>query len=179
MSTESTGFLKGLPFEPITDRDTGLKVVDDIGIGYFVVAAIHGVLGAFVMRGALWDARVIAGLALSLKLTRSRVIALVLLLFSAVIVGSTIAALAGIKNLGGRNILLALPTLYMGIRATQATFALARLGDGHDDDGIDADTATQAAASGPLAAASSAPSGAAPRAMPCTFSRPAGRNHYE
>jgi hypothetical protein len=183
MSKEGSSGLKGFSFASITDRETGLKVEREIFFGYLTVAAIQGVIGAFVMRSMIWDALILAGLAFAFKQWHSRVAAVLLMLLSFVIGVTTVGSLLGMSNSGGRNIILAAIVVYMGLRATQVSFALHKLGDDDGDDfPIDekvAEPPGEAEPAAPAAAAKAAPVPSKPKSMPQTFRRPEGHNIYD
>jgi hypothetical protein len=120
---------------PIGDRHSALKVVHECFGGYLTVAAIQGLLGVFLMRGLLRDALVLAAIAVAFKKWQSRIAAIGPLALGLVMAVSTVASVLGVPRMGGRNLILAAIVVYMGIRATQAAFALRRF---PPDDGIKA-----------------------------------------
>lgn len=111
-------------YSKIESREDAIKVIKDSAGGFFVVAAIQGVLGAFMMPGMLFDAAILAILAVILRLLQSRVAAVLVLVLSLAISVSTILTNLGIAKSGGSNILLAFIVLWAAIRAVQATFLL-------------------------------------------------------
>jgi len=113
-------------FSKIETREDALKAVRDCAGGFFVVAAIQGVLGALLFPSMIIDAVLIAVLAFILRQWHSRFAAVVLLLMSLVILGITVGNRIGLTSQGGGNIFLAVLMVLVAFRSVQATFILAK-----------------------------------------------------
>jgi len=119
---------KNGPFSKIETRDDALKAVRDCAGGFFVVAAIQGVLGAILFPSMIIDALLIAVLAFIIRQWHWRFAAVVLLLMSLVIVVTTVGNRIGATSQGGGNIYLAVLMVLVAFRSVQATFILAKKG---------------------------------------------------
>jgi hypothetical protein len=108
----------------IESHADALKVVKDVSTAFFVLAAIQGAIGAFVMPSMIIDAVLYAALAAMLRMWKSRVVAVILLLLATVSAVTTVLTKFGVAELGGGNIFLAVAVLWAGIRGVQATFLL-------------------------------------------------------
>jgi len=117
---------KNALFSKIETREDALKAVRDCAGGFFVVAAIQGVLGTLLFPSMIIDAVLIAVLAFILRQWHSRFAAVVLLLMSLVILGTTVANRIGVTSQGGGNIFLAVLMVLVAFRSVQATFILAK-----------------------------------------------------
>ena len=117
---------KSALFSKIETRDDALKAVRDCAGGFFVVAAIQGVLGALLFPSLIIDALVIAVLAFILRQWHSRFAAVVLLLTSLLILGTTVGNRIGVTSQGGGNIFLAVLMVLVAFRSVRATFILAK-----------------------------------------------------
>ena len=115
-------------FSKIETRDDALKAVRDCAGGFFVVAAIQGVLGAILFPSMIIDALLIAVLAFIIRQWHWRFAAVVLLLMSLVIVVTTVGNRIGATSQGGGNIYLAVLMVLVAFRSVQATFILAKKG---------------------------------------------------
>lgn len=122
LSGKSRGRLWG--FDPITSRDGALKTIKEAAIGLLVLAGIQTVIFAFVMRSGLIDTFLLAVLALLLLWLKSRIIAILVLVYSIVEGFATLLSFAGVENLGGKNIWLAALIVWTAIKAVDATFKL-------------------------------------------------------
>jgi hypothetical protein len=114
---------KGL-FSPIENREDALKTIRDVAVGFFVLAAIQGLIGFFLMPGLLVDAMLLVVLAAALMKWHSRVAAVLLLLVSAGDAVVTLLNRLGVMSQGGRNIFLAAIMIIAAVRAVTATFKL-------------------------------------------------------
>jgi choline-glycine betaine transporter len=113
-------------FSKIETRDDALKAVRDCAGGFFVVAAISGLAGAFLVPSMLIDAVLIGAFAFVLRTWHWRLAAIVLLVMALFILVSTVGNRLGITSQGGGNIYLAVLMVLVGIRSVQATFILAK-----------------------------------------------------
>jgi hypothetical protein len=111
-------------FTPIVTGEDAVKMIRDASLGFFFVAALQGLLGAFVSPALITDAVIIAVLAAILMKWRSRVAAVLLLVFSGGGLAVTVLNRLGITALGGNNIFLAVIMLMVAARAVEATFKL-------------------------------------------------------
>jgi hypothetical protein len=165
----------GFSLAPITDGETGERVIKELFGFYLVIAVIQGVIGAFIMRGLIWDALIFAACGFALKIWRSRLAAVVLLLMGLVTLATTTASLLGVRNMGGHNVFMAMIVAYAGVRSMQVSFALHRIETEGELEMDDIDL-TPDVATGPAASAVVKPK---PASMPQAFHRPEGRNIYE
>ena len=117
---------KSALFGKLETREDALKAVRDCAGGYFVVAAINGLVGAFLFPAMLIDAALLGGLALIMRKWHARWAAVLLLLVSLFILVSTVGNRLGITSQGGTNIFLAVLMVLVGFRSVQATFLLAK-----------------------------------------------------
>lgn len=60
MREQAAKAFKAFSFAQNTDREMGLRVVQDIFRGCMVIAAVQAVPGVLVMHGAIWDALILA-----------------------------------------------------------------------------------------------------------------------
>jgi len=117
---------KNALFSKIETREDAVKAVRDCAGGFFVVAAIQGVLGALLIPSLIIDALIITVLALILRKWHSRFAAVLLLLMSVLILGTTVGNRIGVTSQGGGNIFLAVLMVLVAFRSVQATFILAK-----------------------------------------------------
>ncbi len=117
---------KNALFSKIETREDAVKAVRDCAGGFFVVAAIQGVLGALLIPSLIIDALIIAVLAFILRQWHSRFAAVLLLLMSVLILGTTVGNRIGVTSQGGGNIFLAVLMVLVAFRSVQATFILAK-----------------------------------------------------
>jgi len=115
---------KASPSSKIESRDDAIKVIKETSTAFFVLAAIEGAIGAFIMPSMIIDAVLCAILAAMLRAWKSRVVAIILLLLATVAAVTTTLTMLGIAQLGGKNIILAVIVLWTAIRGVQATFLL-------------------------------------------------------
>ena len=111
-------------FAKIATRDDALKTIRDAALGFFFLAALQGAIGFFIARSMLWDAAILAILAAILMKWHSRTAAVLLLLLSIVLTVVTVLNRIGVMAEGGTNVILAVITLVIAVRAVQATFKL-------------------------------------------------------
>ena len=117
---------KSALFSKIETRDDALKAVRDCAGGFFVVAAIQGLIGAFLVPSMLIDGVLIGAFALILRQWHWRLAAIVLLSMALLMLVSTVGNRLGVTSQGGGNIFLAVLMVLAGIRSVQATFILAK-----------------------------------------------------
>jgi ABC-type sugar transport system permease subunit len=113
-------------FTKIETRADALRTIKDACRAFLVVAAIQFVIGVFLAPSMIIDGLVFAALAFILMKWKSKIAAVILLLFSTGVVVVTVLNLLGITSEGGSNVILALIVLIVSIRATEATFKLRR-----------------------------------------------------
>jgi hypothetical protein len=114
---------KGL-FSRIESRADALKLAKDASTGFFVLAALQGLIGFFLMKGMLADAILFAILAAGVRKWHSRFAAVLLFMASAAGFVVTVLNRAGVTSLGGKNIFLGVFMLILAARAVEATFKL-------------------------------------------------------
>ncbi|AFY39784.1 hypothetical protein Lepto7376_3598 [[Leptolyngbya] sp. PCC 7376] len=110
-------------FKPIENRSEAIKVIKDISYVFFFIAGLQAILGFFISPIAVLDGIIYAVLAGLLLTTKSRIVAILLLLLSVISVISTCLNALGISE-GGTNIVLSFIIFYSSIRALHATFVL-------------------------------------------------------
>jgi cellulose synthase/poly-beta-1,6-N-acetylglucosamine synthase-like glycosyltransferase len=111
-------------FTPIVTGEDALKMVRDASLAFFFVAALQGLLGAFLFPALITDAVIIAVLAGILMKWRSRVAAVLLLVVTAGGLTMTVLNQLGVTAQGGKNIILAIIMVVAAVRAVEATFKL-------------------------------------------------------
>ena len=111
-------------FAPFASRDEALKGVKDVSNAFYVVAGIQGLVGYFVAPSLILDAVAFAVLATALRLWKSRVAAILLLILSTITLVTTVMSRMGLADMGGGNIFLALIVFWAAIKATEAAFKL-------------------------------------------------------
>jgi cellulose synthase/poly-beta-1,6-N-acetylglucosamine synthase-like glycosyltransferase len=111
-------------FTPIVTGEDALKMVRDASLAFFFVAALQGLLGAFLFPALITDAVIIAVLAGILMKWRSRVAAVLLLVVTAGGLTMTVLNRLGVTAQGGKNIILAIIMVVAAVRAVEATFKL-------------------------------------------------------
>lgn len=109
-------------FRPISDAESCRKTLKEVSVGFYVLAAIQTVVGAFLMPGMIIDGVMIAVLAVLVQTIKSRVAAILLLLLTAVMLVTTVLTYLGIAQMGGKNLWLALIAAWCGVKAVEATF---------------------------------------------------------
>jgi hypothetical protein len=118
---------KGKPktgwFARIRTKDDALKLIKSTSIAFFVVAAVQGGIGVFILPDLIVDAVVLAALAFILMKWKLRTAAVLLLITASTMTVTTFLSKAGAME-GGTNIGLALFALWAAARATEATFKL-------------------------------------------------------
>lgn len=115
---------KRILFAKIETRDDALKVVKDASIGFFAVAVLQALLGAFLAPSLLIDAAILTVLAAGLMKWHSRAAAVALVLVSGGEALVTVLNRLGIMAQGGKNVVLAFIMLVVAIRAVEATYKL-------------------------------------------------------
>ena len=111
-------------FGKIETREEALKIVKNISIGFYFVAALQLVLG-FLLFGVygIFDGIAFFVLTFLLHKFNSRAVAVILLLLSVAVLVST-AINKFTDGMGGRNIALAAIMIWASFRAFQATTKL-------------------------------------------------------
>jgi len=116
-------------FAPIEDCDGARLLASDLGKALLIVAVIQTVLALARDPAALVDAALYAACGAVIWATASRLAAVfVLLVGSGASVLTLLDLLGPIRISGGRNIILALVTVWIAGRAVQATFDYHRFG---------------------------------------------------
>jgi hypothetical protein len=111
-------------FAKIESRDDALKTVREASTGFFGLAALQGLIGFFLFPALITDAVMLSVLAFGLRLWRSRVAAVLLLLMTGFGAVVTVLNRIGVTRQGGNNIFLAFIMLVVAVRAVEATFKL-------------------------------------------------------
>jgi hypothetical protein len=111
-------------YSSIKSREAALLVVRDSALGFFVLAAIQGMVGLFITPFVLIDVAILVICGLALHRWKSRVAAVALLCISLHNAVGTVLTCFGIANFGGRNILLVSFAVWMAVRAVRAAFLL-------------------------------------------------------
>ena len=115
-------------FGPVESAEEARSVVVDASNGFYFIGGLHLLIGLFLWPGAIVDAVVLISLSLWMRMTASRVPALLLLLVA--LLGVLVTAMNLVnKEPGGRNVYLAVITLGMAYRAFRATMILAQRGE--------------------------------------------------
>lgn len=114
-------------FGKIESREDALKVIKDSSNAFYVIAAIQAGIGVFLAPSMILDGVIYAVLGFLLRKFNSRIVAVLLLLFSALAVFATVSNQFGRDGTGGSNIVLAVIILWAAVRAVQATFKLPKL----------------------------------------------------
>jgi hypothetical protein len=109
-------------FRPISDAESCRKVLKEVSVSFYVLAAIQAIVGALVMPGMIVDGILLAVLAVLVQTIKSRVAAILLLLLTSVMLVTTGMTVLGIAEMGGKNVWLALIAAWCGIKAVEATF---------------------------------------------------------
>jgi hypothetical protein len=117
---------KSALFSKIETREEALKVVRDCSGGFFVIAAIQGLIGAFLIPSMIIDAVLLGTFAFILRMWQWRFAAIVLLLMALLILVTTVTNRLGITAQGGGNIFVAALLVLIGVRSVQATFILVK-----------------------------------------------------
>ena len=111
-------------FSKIETREDALKVVRDTSSGFFVLAAIQGLLGYVFAPVALIDVAVLLVLGVILRKWHSRVAAVLLLLFPIPSAALTVLNGLGLMEQGGISMTMVAIMLLVAVRAVEATFML-------------------------------------------------------
>lgn len=114
---------KGL-FAPIDTREAALKTIRQSAIVFLVVAGLQAGLAILIAPSLMLEAALYAILGVCLLKWRSRVVATVLLLLSAVALVVTVLNKIGLMSSAGHSLILAIIVAYMALRAVVATFTL-------------------------------------------------------
>ena len=116
-------------FAPIEDSDGARVLAGDLGKALLVVAVIQTILALAREPLTLVDAAFYAACGAVIWVTVSRLAALVVLLVAGGALVLTMLSLLGpLQTPGGRHVILALVTVWIGGRAVQATFDYHRFG---------------------------------------------------
>jgi hypothetical protein len=116
---------------PIETEQDAIKALREISKAWYAVAAITGLAGLLLYFSSsksvavnVWaDACLYVAAGKYLQERKSRAFAIFLLLYSLLVTGLTIAAMAGIyKGAGGKNIVLAIIVVAMAYRGVKATY---------------------------------------------------------
>jgi len=108
-------------FSKIETREDAMKAIKDNAGGFFAVAVIQGLIGAFLAPALIIDAVLIAVAAFIMRQWNSRVAAWALLLMSGLILATTVGNRLGMTSQGGGNIFLAALMVWISIRSVKAT----------------------------------------------------------
>jgi hypothetical protein len=111
-------------FYRIESREDALKAIKDASAGFFALAGIQTIAALFLGPGILADAALWAVLAAMLRAWNSRVVAILLMMFSLAVSVITLLNVLGMTDQGGGNVFLVLLVMTASIRALQATFLL-------------------------------------------------------
>jgi hypothetical protein len=111
-------------FAKIESRDDALNTVREASNGFFGLAALQAAIGFFLFPAMITDAVILVILALGLRLWRSRIAAVLLLLMTGFGAVMTVLNKIGVTHQGGTNIFLAFIMLVVAVRAVEATFKL-------------------------------------------------------
>src|SRR5258708_35087014 len=111
-------------FSKSETREDALKVVRDTSSGFFVLAAIQGLLGYVFAPVALIDVAVLLVLGVILRKWHSRVAAVLLLLFPIPSAALTVLNGLGLMEQGGISMTMVAIMLLVAVRAVEATFML-------------------------------------------------------
>lgn len=111
-------------FGKIETWEDAIKVIKDVSNAFYFLAALQMVLGYFIIGAAtIIDGVVFAACAFLLRKFHSRIVAVILLLLSIGTLVATVLNKFGTST-GGKNVFLAVITIWVSIRAIQATFSL-------------------------------------------------------
>jgi uncharacterized membrane protein len=111
-------------FSKIESRDHALKTVREASTAFFFLAFLQAAIGIFLFPSMIMDAVILSSLGLMLRIWRSRVAAVLLLLVTGIQGLVTILNRLGVTTQGGTNIILAFIMLVIAVRAVEATFKL-------------------------------------------------------
>jgi hypothetical protein len=115
-------------FSKIDNRDSALNVIKQAAISFYTLAVLFLLAGFFFSSLAIVDAVILGVLGVLLHTLKSRVVAILLLIYSIAVLGVTVLNLIVPGSLGGgTNILLSIIVVWVSIRAVQATFKLGKL----------------------------------------------------
>lgn len=109
-------------FQTISNKEEALKVIRDASNAFYLIAIINGVL--MIISGqplGIIDGVIYAVLAFLLRKDQKNIIAIILLVLSALGLITTLLNIFGVTNAGGRNIILASIVVWAAVRAFQAT----------------------------------------------------------
>jgi hypothetical protein len=111
---------------PIASQEDALAMIRAVAYGFYFLAALQAVGGFFLDASMIADGVLIGVLALFLHTLKSRIAAVLLLLFSLGVALSTVLNVLGLTRVGGGNLILATLALVASIRAIEATFKFHR-----------------------------------------------------
>jgi hypothetical protein len=111
-------------FSGIGTREDAEKTAKDCGNGFFAVAALQGLLGAFIAPSLILDAAVYAICGYFVRFKYSRVAAVVALILATIAGVTTVMNRMGQNVGGGNNIFVAAIVIFAGVRSVEATFKL-------------------------------------------------------
>ena len=109
--------------KPIITKEDAMTLAKEVRNGCYAMAAIQGIAGFFLVGFyALIDAFIWFILGFFVYQFKSRIASVILLIFASYNTIITFSNLASSSPAGGRNIVLALLTIALGILAVKATF---------------------------------------------------------
>lgn len=111
-------------FSSIDTREDAEKTAKDCGNGFFAVAALQGVLGAFIAPSLIFDAVVYAICGYFIRFKYSRAAAVIAMILAAIAGVTTLMNRMGQNVGGGNNIFLAAIVIFAAVRSVEATFKL-------------------------------------------------------
>ena len=106
--------------------DGAKRMIRESAMGFYTIAGIQAVISLLLGMSMLIDAVLFAGLAFWLQRTHSKIAASLLLGLAAISIVATAMNQVG-GGAGGRNIVLSVILVWVGVRAVVATYKLPRL----------------------------------------------------
>ncbi len=123
MSTTSSKKKNSL-FSKIESRADALKVIKESAIAFVAIGLLQVAAAIFLFPELFFDAVVNIVLGLVLMFLKSRIAAVLLLLWSGAAVVITVLNMFGITASGGTNVIMSLIIFWAAVKAVEATFKL-------------------------------------------------------
>ena len=120
---EALEIISGL-FKWIEDEDEALKIIMKSSYGFLIIAFLNGVIGFLTLPEIVPDAIFLLVSGLLLLWLKSRIVAILLLLFGTASLVVTLLNMLGYTKIVGTNIFFTIIIFWLSIKAVEATFKL-------------------------------------------------------
>jgi hypothetical protein len=111
-------------FKWIEDEDEALSIIMKSSYGVLIIAFLNGLIGSLTLPAVVPDAIFLLISGVLLLWLKSRIVAVLLLLFGIASLVVTLLNIAGYTQIVGTNIIFTIIIFWLSIKAVEATFKL-------------------------------------------------------